>query len=283
MSSARPTYPPARRRGFPARIATSPSAAGAPWRGVAKTHTPLKCPSVSNGDVKQSASVASPRRTSRIVLVGLVVLVLAAAAFAVRRPLLMSAPTCLAGQWRYCLRTENGVLFMTLAGLPLAGLAVWFLARRRRAAGVALAWRLSLAEVGMVYGTVPFVWMTLMPGSGAGAVPERVSLVPLRDLLTMGPLGIAANLLIFAALGFFAPMRFAALATVPRILTLAATCSTVVETAQYVLQLDRVSSIDDILVNATGAVLAALASHHWWRTTAQVPPDQPRPAPASAT
>jgi glycopeptide antibiotics resistance protein len=97
-------------------------------------------------------------------------------------------------------------------------------------------------------------------------VPGRVSLVPLRDLVTMGPFGLAGNLLIFAALGFFAPMRFAALASVPRILALGAGCSVLVETAQYVLRLDRVSSVDDVLVNAAGAVLAGLASRRWWRT-----------------
>jgi len=233
--------------------------------------------------VKQSAPQSAPaRRTVRIVLVGLAILAVAGAVYAVRRPLLMSAPSCLAGRWHGCFDTENGVLLMMLVGLPLAGLVVWVLARRRRAGGVASAWRLSLAEVGMVFGTVPFVWMTTMPGSGAGVAPGRVSLVPLRDLVTMGPLGIVGNLLIFAALGFFAPMRFAALASVPRILVLGAGCSILVETAQYVLRLDRVSSVDDVLVNAAGAALAALASRHWWRTTAEVPSDQPRPAPASA-
>ncbi|MFF3469311.1 VanZ family protein, partial [Streptomyces sp. NPDC002619] len=125
-------------------------------------------------------------------------------------------------------------------------------------------------------------WMTMMPGAGAGTAPARVSLLPLRDLVTMGPVGTVGNLLIFAALGFFAPMRFAALASVPRILALGAGCSVLVETAQYVLRLDRVSSVDDVLVNAAGAVLAALASRRWWRTTAEAPSDQPRPVPAPA-
>ena len=150
------------------------------------------------------------------------------------------------------------------------------------AAGVASAWRMSLAEVGMVHGTVPFVWMTLMPGSGAGVVPARLSLVPLQDLVTMGTLGIVGNLLVLASLGFFAPMRFAALASVQRVLALAAGCSLLIETAQYVLQLDRVSSVDDVLVNAAGAVLAGLASRRWWRTAAAAPSDEPRPAPAAA-
>jgi hypothetical protein len=225
---------------------------------------------------------APSRRTSTIVLLSLAILGMACAAYVVRGPLMMSAPRCLAGRWHGCLDTANGVVLMTLVGLPLAGLAVWALASSRRAVDVRSAWRMSLAEVGMVYGTVPFVWLTAMPGSGAGTVPARVSLVPLRDLATMGPLGIVGNLLVFAALGFFAPMRFAVLASAPRILALGAGCSALVETAQYVLRLDRVSSVDDVLVNAAGALLAGLASRPWWRTTAEVATDQPRPEPATA-
>ncbi len=76
---------------------------------------------------------------------------------------------------------------------------------------------MSLAEVGIVYGTAPWVWITMLPGAEAGTVPGRVSLVPLRDLLTIlasGPLTattqVGGNLLVFAALGFFAPLRCAA-------------------------------------------------------------------------
>jgi VanZ like family len=215
--------------------------------------------------VSHDAARSGPRRRAcRITLLGLAVLGVASAAFAVRRPLMMAAPACTAGRWHGCLDTFNGVVLVTVVTLPLAALVVWALARRRLAAGVPAAWRTSLAEVGMVHGTVPFVWMTLMPGSGAGIVPARLSLVPLRDLLVMGPLGIVGNLLVFAALGFFAPMRFAALAALPRVLALAAGCSVLIETAQYVLQLDRVSSVDDVLLNAAGAVLAAAASRPWW-------------------
>ncbi|MFD3327079.1 VanZ family protein [Streptomyces sp. NPDC058701] len=221
---------------------------------------------------------APPRRTRTIVFLGLAVLGLAGAVLAVRRPLMMSAPMCMAGRWHGCLDTFNGVVLMTLVTLPLAVLVAWALAVRRRAAGATSAWRTSLAEVGMVHGTVPFVWMTLMPGSGAGVVPGRLSFVPLRDLVTMGPLGIAGNLLVLAALGFFAPMRWASLASVPRVLALGAGCSVLVESAQYVLRLDRVSSVDDVLVNAAGAAVAALASRRWWRTTAQARPERLRPA-----
>ncbi|WP_099897665.1 VanZ family protein [Streptomyces sp. TLI_171] len=209
---------------------------------------------------------APPRRIGRILLLSLVVLGAGGAAFVLRRPLMMSAPRCTAGRWHGCLDTFNGVVFVGLATVPPALLVAAALAHRRRAAGVAGAWRRSLAEVGMVHGTVPLVWLTMMPGGGAGTVPERVSLVPFRDLETMGALGIAGNLVIFAAPAFFAPIRFAALATVPRVLALGAGCSVLVETAQYVLRLDRVSSVDDVLVNATGALLAGLASRRWWRS-----------------
>ncbi|GAA2600788.1 hypothetical protein GCM10010399_34490 [Dactylosporangium fulvum] len=192
--------------------------------------------------------------------------------------------------WHGWVGTFTGVALITVAVLPLAALAVWALARRRGVTGIkpAWAWRLSLAEAGIVYGTVPWIWMIMLPGARAGAVPGRVSLVPLRDLFTIladrGPVTltgqVVANLLVFAALGFFAPLRFAALASVSRILTLAAGCSILVETAQYVLHLDRVSSVDDVLLNTAGAGLAALASRRWWRATARSSSFQPRSATA---
>ncbi|MEV0431171.1 VanZ family protein [Micromonospora sp. NPDC050495] len=176
--------------------------------------------------------------------------------------------------WHGWFGTFNGVALSTLAALPVAALAGWVLARRRRATGADRPWRMSLAEVGIVYGTVPWVWMIMLPGDRAGAVAGRVSLVPLRDLLTIlsgGPLTVAVqivgNLLVFAALGFLVPLRFPALASVPRILLLAGGCSVLVEVAQYVLRLDRVSSVDDVLLNTAGAGLAALASRHWWHVT----------------
>jgi hypothetical protein len=196
--------------------------------------------------------------------------------------------------WHSVSGTFTGVVVITVAALPVAALVIWALAGRRRAAGTtpAWAWRMSLAEVGIVYGTVPWVWMIMSPGGRAGTAHARVSLVPLRDLshvLAAGP-GTATgqvvgNLLVFAALGFFAPLRFASLASVPRVLTLAAGCSVSVEVAQYVLPLDRVSSVDDVLINAAGAGLAALASRRWWRATPSTSSDRllSAPEPGSAT
>ena len=180
--------------------------------------------------------------------------------------------------WHDWFGTIRGVVLLTVLALPLAALTVWALARRRSAAGTRSAWLRSLAEVGIVYGTVPWVWMILLPNNGAGGDP-RVNLIPLRDLITViaaGPLTatvqIIGNLLVFAALGFFGPLRFAVCRSVPRILMLAAGCFLVVETLQYLLRLDRVSSVDDVLLNAAGAGLAALASRTWWNASTETVP-----------
>jgi hypothetical protein len=164
--------------------------------------------------------------------------------------------------WHGLLTTYSGVVLVTVAVLPLAVQAVWSLVRSRIARGStpSSAWRRSIAEVGIVYGTVPGVWLTMLPGLRAGEVTGAVSLVPLRDLETMSTFQVVGNLLIFAALGLLAPLRFPALASVPRVTALAAAGSALIETAQYVLRLDRVSSVDDILLNAAGAGLASIVS-----------------------
>ncbi|MFF5081422.1 VanZ family protein [Actinoplanes sp. NPDC000266] len=175
--------------------------------------------------------------------------------------------------WHGWFGTITGVVLLTVIAFPLAALVTWALARRRG------AWRRSLAEVGIVYGTAPWVWMILLPNDGDDVNRARVNLVPLRDLIAVvadGPVSatvqIVGNLLVFAALGFFGPLRFAVLRSVPRVLALGAACSIVVETLQYVLQLDRVSSVDDVLLNAAGAGLAALVSLRQQRDP--VAPDQ---------
>ncbi|MFC0006644.1 VanZ family protein [Micromonospora siamensis] len=166
-------------------------------------------------------------------------------------------------------RSWGGVLVVAAAAVPLAALATVLLARLRRDAPTrAQAWRRSLAEVGMVVGTAPWVWMILTPLDA----PRRVDLVPLHDLIHL-PDGSSAgevavqvvgNLLVFAALGCLAPVRWPALAGFGRLFLLGAAASATVETLQYALRLGRFSTVDDVLLNATGAALAGLLSRPWW-------------------
>lgn len=169
------------------------------------------------------------------------------------------------GWWQPWLGSYTGIAFLAMAALPVAAYVACSRARSRIEAGddPPYAWRRSVTEVALVHGTVPWVWMTLLPGSHAGEVGS-VSLVPLRDLATMPVSQVLGNLLVLAALGFFGPMRFAGLASLGRVVVLAAACSMLIEAAQFVLRLDRVSSVDDVLLNTLGAAIAAFASRSWW-------------------
>jgi hypothetical protein len=187
-------------------------------------------------------------------------------------------------------RYETAAL-VTLAALPLAALTVWLLARWRGRLGwtSGSARRTSLVEVGIVYGTLPWIWLTMLPAGTSHVGHGTVSLVPLRDLDTMPDYQIIGNLLVFAAVGLLAPLRFRALASIPRILALAAGSSLLIETLQLVLHLGRVSSVDDVLLNTVGAGLAALASWPWWapararrRATPEAAPRRPTRRPVSA-
>jgi len=150
----------------------------------------------------------------------------------------------------------GGVLAVVLAAVPVAALLVWLQARRR-------GLRAPLLEAIIVLGTLPWLWMVLTP-RGTGRV---LDLVPFADLA--GQLGAASaveqiggNLLVFAALGAAAPMRW------PigwQVVAIAAAGSVAIEIVQYVLAIGRVSSIDDVLLNVAGAALAGAASRHWWR------------------
>lgn len=164
------------------------------------------------------------------------------------------------------------IVVTVLVGVPLGAMIASRLARHRVRRGWPTSWarRSAWAEVGMVVGTAPWVWMIMTPGGGAGGV----QLVPFRDLgrvLVGGDVVVqmAGNLLVFAALGFLLPVRFRLgrpAAVAPIVTLIAAALSALLETLQLMLALGRVSSVDDVLVNAAGAGLASLLSLRWWRS-----------------
>ncbi|MFD3507718.1 VanZ family protein [Nocardia sp. NPDC058666] len=146
-----------------------------------------------------------------------------------------------------------------VAMLPvIVGLLVWW--RLRVGVPRPIALRHSLTEMGIVAGTLPWVWMILTPTGGTRAV----SAIPLHDLTaTVGALSfdtvvqIGANLAIFFPLGFLLPLRCPRFTGVWRMFALGAALSATLEIAQFVLDIGRVSSVDDVLMNAAGAGLGA--------------------------
>lgn len=166
------------------------------------------------------------------------------------------------------------VVLVTVGALPFAGLLARGLVEWRVRGGVEPreAWRRSLTEVGILVGTVPWLWMILTPLPGDGLV----HLIPFEDLVGQfhrPPLWVAfqigGNLLVFAAFGFLAPVRWSIHPS--WVMVTAAVASTTVEFLQWALHLGRVASVDDVLVNTVGAGLAALCSRRWWRRTAATP------------
>ncbi|MBB2912519.1 hypothetical protein FHS43_003802 [Streptosporangium becharense] len=159
------------------------------------------------------------------------------------------------------------IVVAAFLGVPPAALAVWLLAARRTRAGHPLPVRTALADVVAVAGTVPWIWMILTPGVGVSGV----SLVPFTDLTAVLEAGVptafvqvGGNLLVFAAAGAALPVRSARFASPAAMAGAAATASCAVELLQYVLDLGRVSSVDDVIVNTAGAVLASTVTRRWW-------------------
>jgi hypothetical protein len=160
------------------------------------------------------------------------------------------------------------VVAVSVATMPVAALVIVALGRRRvRLVGAripadearAAAWRRTVAEVAMVAGTLPWIWMIFTPLSGP---PRRLRLVPLSDIanLVTGAswfafFQIVGNLLVFAAFGFFARWRWPI--RIATVVAVAAAASVTVEVTQYLLGIGRVSSVDDVLLNTLGAGLAA--------------------------
>jgi hypothetical protein len=175
------------------------------------------------------------------------------------------------------------VLLACAVALPVLVAVVAVRARALVPAGLPAArrhaWRAAAAEVGAVAGTLPWLWMILTPLPQPGAVHpvpfQEVSgylSVPLGEAIVQ----VGGNLAVFAAAGALSPVRWrlgggrtgGVLGVVAAV---AAAGSLLVETLQWALDLGRVSSVDDVLLNTLGAVLAALVTRRWWRRASETP------------
>lgn len=162
------------------------------------------------------------------------------------------------------------VLLACAVALPVLAAIVAVRAR-------SLPWTAAAAEVGAIAGTLPWLWMILTPLSQPGAVhpvpfqevPGYLS-VPLVEVVVQ----LGGNLAVFAAAGALAPVRWrlggGTAAVLGVVAGFAAAGSLLLETLQWALDLGRVSSADDVLLNTAGAILAALVTRPWWRPPPRV-------------
>jgi glycopeptide antibiotics resistance protein len=116
---------------------------------------------------------------------------------------------------------------------------------------------MKYAKIGIVLGTLPWLVLVFIPT----AAPTRLRPVPLLDLVEVlrgdpraALVQVAGNLLVLAAFGFFAGRAWPTRCW--RVIAVAAAVAVSIETLQYVLDLGRVASSDDVLLNTAGAALA---------------------------
>lgn len=152
------------------------------------------------------------------------------------------------------------VPFFIMGAAVIAAVLI-FLNRQSLRSGT-VQWR------GQIYLWLSLVWflgtslITLMPFA-FGDEPTRVlTLIPFEELVTGGPgIGFAvvkeglANVLLFVAGGFL--FRLARRTTARRTVLALAVFAIFVETGQYVLNIGRVSSIDDVIWAVVGATVGA--------------------------
>jgi glycopeptide antibiotics resistance protein len=174
----------------------------------------------------------------------------------------------------------SALIIGAAVGTIAAVIATVLLARRRVRRGVPAgwAWRSTIAEIWMVAGTWPWVWGILTPTEGESRIVTPLG--GLHEIIDPGPAWtaqqIGGNLLVFAAFGFLAPIRWRLRPV--HVLLIGLSASALLETLQYVLDLGRITDLDDVIVNGGGAFLAALLSRRWWRRDTRSVTDYPEDA-----
>jgi glycopeptide antibiotics resistance protein len=125
----------------------------------------------------------------------------------------------------------------------------------------------SISEVGMFFGTLPWVWMILTPMK-LEPNARTVYLIPFADLKAQFSLGVAqyalvqvgGNLMVLFAFGFFARLRFPSVAKPLPLLIFGWLFALTLELLQHAFTGGRVFSVDDVLLNGIGCALGGLAT-----------------------
>lgn len=167
--------------------------------------------------------------------------------------------------WSALVPAASFYLVLTVAA------AVFAVVLRSRRFTVVPALFVSVADAVLLYSVFLVGFLVAAPQPGAGV--QQVRLVPGTDLgvaLQAAPgdvlpwLQLAGNLLLLAPFGSLCPVRFSWFRGWGRLLAamLLITCG--IEFLQYTVLTGRVVSADDVLLNATGALLAGLLTRPWW-------------------
>ncbi|WP_053648239.1 MULTISPECIES: VanZ family protein [unclassified Streptomyces] len=130
---------------------------------------------------------------------------------------------------------------------------------------------------------VPFLLVTLSHGYGTEG---RISAVPFREILDASAhadvdlsdvraVNLVGNVLLLVPFGAAAAFVWPGRRRVLKTALTGAALSLTVEVAQYALALGRVTSVDDVLLNTSGAALGAVLVRRWNRRARPERPGRP--------
>lgn len=186
--------------------------------------------------------------------------------------------------WSALVPAATSYLLLTVAA------AVFAVIVRSRRFTVVPALFVSIVDAVLLYSLFLVGYLVAAPQPAMSEVAVR--LVPGADLgvaLQAAPgdllpwLQLAGNLLLLAPFGALVPVRVSWFGGWGRISLGALTVTCGIEFLQYAVLTGRVVSADDVLLNATGALLGALVTRPWWgrlpqTLTAARPRTRPRHA-----
>jgi len=178
----------------------------------------------------------------------------------------------------------TGLFIFAAYAFPVLGAVVLLIAGFLRMRG--WSWNnallRALVDTLAVASLIPALLLTLVI---PGGMHTTVELVPLVDMWATGVnvttlYQNAGNVLLFLPFGALLPVAFnGAFARLWRILAVAAGLAFAIEVLQYLLDVGRVSSTDDVILNTVGAALGCVLTQHWWRRSAA----ESHRSPADAT
>lgn len=174
------------------------------------------------------------------------------------------------------LRAFWGMIPISAISLPYALLG-WPLlaARRRRRMPARRATATAAVDCAAVFVALMVFCLVTMPvGDSADST---LDLLPGADVTAALASGgslwqVIGNVLLLCPLGALLPLRIRRLRALPRVALAAVIASVLVEGTQYLIHDGRVTSTDDVLLNAAGATLGAALSRRAWRWLDAPPP-----------
>ncbi|MEA2551044.1 MAG: hypothetical protein QOE25_813 [Actinomycetota bacterium] len=158
-------------------------------------------------------------------------------------------------------RSVHPLLPLIPLGLFLVAVATMLLGlvRVRRGTSRRTAMVRAALDVTLTASIISVLILTLPPSIGS---PRTLNLVPFAELRhAVGDFGVSqllGNAVMFIPFGLLAPLRWPRLDSPVGIISASLAFSIAIETLQFVLPTGRQSSLTDVVMNATGAVVGYL-------------------------